>query len=121
MGLTCGVSGVRVGAVPPCGRRAVPHALLVGRQVPHVANAAVAVSPHGAPHGSPVRELGHGVGHVVGGGHGGVVAHGVLLHARSLRHLRLSISSEWRAEVPRAVHATELLVGLLDRTQNICH
>lgn len=65
-------------------------------------------------------ELGHGVRHVVGGRHGGVVAHGVLLHA-GLRHLRLPVGSQRRAEVPRSVHASKLLVGLLDWTQNICH
>lgn len=86
--LTCGVSWIRVGAVPPCCCCTIPHAFLVRREVSHVANASIAVSPHCA-----VGELGDAVRHVVSGGHGSIMAHGVLLHA-GLRHLRLSVGSQ---------------------------
>lgn len=105
-GLTCWVSGLRVRAVPSRGRRAVPHALLIGRQVSHGADSPVAVSSHGA-----VREL--RVRHVVS-----VMAHAVLLQVR-LRHLSLSVQR--RRQARAALHGCKLLEGLLDRAQNIAH
>lgn len=55
-------SAVRVGAVPAGGRggRAAPHAVCVGGQLAHVAQAAVAIAAHGA-----VRELRDAGRHVV--------------------------------------------------------
>jgi len=105
-GLTCRVSGLRVRAVPGRGGRAGPHALLVGRQVPHGSDSPVAVSSHGA-----VREL--RVRHVVG-----VVAHAVLLKIR-LRHLSLSVQR--RRQAHAALHGRKLPEGLLNRAQNIAH
>lgn len=45
--LTGGEARVWVGSVPAGGRGAAPHAVLVGRQVAHVAQVAVTVAPHG--------------------------------------------------------------------------
>lgn len=45
--LTGGEARVRVGSIPAGGRSAAPHAVLVGRQLAHVAQIAVAVAPHG--------------------------------------------------------------------------
>ncbi len=106
IGLTCWVSGLRVRTVPSRGRRAVPHAILIGRQVSHGADSPVAVSSHGA-----VREL--RVRHVVG-----VMAHAVLLQVR-LRHRSLSVQRRRKARA--ALHGCKLLEGLLDRAQNIAH
>lgn len=115
MTLTCWISWVWVGAIPPCCRCTVPHSFLVRGQITHVGNAAVTVAAHCA-----VWKLGYGMGHVVGTRHRGVVAHRVLLHA-TLWHLRLPIGSQLRCQVSRAFHATELLVGLFDGAKNICH
>lgn len=113
--LTCWISRVGVGAIPPCCRRTAPHTFLVRGQIAHVGNASVAVAAHSA-----VGELGHGVGHVVSTGHRGVVAHRVLLHAR-LGHLRLPVGSQRRCQVPRALHATKLLVRLFYGAEDVCH
>lgn len=110
-GLTCGEPGVRVGPIPSGGRSAVPHGVLVGRQVAHVA---VAVAPHGG-----VGELGDaGSCHVVGSGDRPVVAHGVLLHGR-LSHLRLPVGGQRSPQVA-ALHA-HFLVAFLQGAQDVRH
>lgn len=45
--LTGGETRVRVGSIPAGGRGAAPHTVLVGRQLAHVAQVAVAVASHG--------------------------------------------------------------------------
>lgn len=106
--LTCWVAGFGVCTIPCSCCCAVPHGVLVRREVSHITDAAVAVSTHCA------GKLGDAVWHVISGRHPGVMAHGVLLQSR-LRHRSLPICAQRRREVPCTVHSSKLSVGLLDR------
>lgn len=110
--LTGGKTRIWVGSVPAGCRGAAPHAVLVRRQVAHVAQVAVTVAPHGR-----VWQLRNTCrSHVVSRRHSPIMAHVVLLHRR-LWDLRLPVRSERCPQV--VILHTYFLIALLKGTQDI--
>lgn len=110
--LTGGETRIRVGSVPARGRGAASHAVLVRRQVAHVAQIAVTVAPH-----CRVWQLRNTCrSHVVSRRHSPIMTHVVLLHRR-LRDLRLPVRSERCPQV--VILHTYFLIALLKGTQDI--